>query len=113
MNVLYSLQHLGYTIPPQADAGWIGPVGPGPSDLDPGSGGPESDFTNCNTTFMTFNLLHTAAMLKRSGGLPAYGKQRSAWDAGAAPGQPTRVPLKQTVTPAGAAARRRQAGPDR
>jgi multimeric flavodoxin WrbA len=24
MNVLYSLQHLGYTIPPQADAGWIG-----------------------------------------------------------------------------------------
>jgi hypothetical protein len=24
MNVLYSLQHLGYAIPPQADAGWIG-----------------------------------------------------------------------------------------
>jgi len=24
MNVLYSLQHLGYTIAPQADAGWIG-----------------------------------------------------------------------------------------
>src|SRR5689334_18504360 len=24
MNVLYSLQHLGYTIPPQADAGWTG-----------------------------------------------------------------------------------------
>jgi multimeric flavodoxin WrbA len=29
MNVLYSLQHLGYTIPPQADAGWIGEAGPG------------------------------------------------------------------------------------
>ena len=29
MNVLYSLQHIGFTIPPQADAGWIGPVGPG------------------------------------------------------------------------------------
>ena len=28
MNVLYSLQHLGYTIPPQADAGWIGEAGP-------------------------------------------------------------------------------------
>lgn len=27
MNVLYSLQHLGYTIPPQADAGWIGEAG--------------------------------------------------------------------------------------
>jgi len=88
MNVLYSLQHVGYTIPPQADAGWIGPIGPGPSYLDPGSGGPESDFTNRNTTFMTFNLLHTAAMLKRAGRVPAYGNQRSAWDAGAAPGQP-------------------------
>ena len=30
MNVLYSLQHLGYMIPPQADAGWIGEAGPGP-----------------------------------------------------------------------------------
>ena len=30
MNVLYSLQHLGYVIPPQADAGWIGEAGPGP-----------------------------------------------------------------------------------
>src|SRR5690242_16283577 len=33
MNVLYSLQHLGYTVPPQADAGWIGEAGPGPSYL--------------------------------------------------------------------------------
>jgi multimeric flavodoxin WrbA len=29
MNILYSLQHLGYVIPPQADAGWIGEAGPG------------------------------------------------------------------------------------
>ncbi len=43
MNILYSLQHLGYLIPPQADAGWIGEAGPGPSYLDPGSGGPEND----------------------------------------------------------------------
>ena len=35
MNILYSLQHLGYTIPPQADAGWLGEAGPGPSYLDP------------------------------------------------------------------------------
>jgi hypothetical protein len=28
---MYSLQHLGYVIPPQADAGWIGEAGPGPS----------------------------------------------------------------------------------
>jgi multimeric flavodoxin WrbA len=82
MNVLYSLQHLGYTIPPQADAGWIGEAGPGPSYLDPGSGGPENDFTNRNTTFMTWNLLHLGRMLKDHGGIPAHGNQRSEWDAG-------------------------------
>jgi multimeric flavodoxin WrbA len=83
MNVLYSLQHLGYTIPPQADAGWIGEAGPGPSYLDPGSGGPDNDFTNRNTTFMTWNLMHLARLLKNAGGIPAHGNQRSAWDAGA------------------------------
>ena len=83
MNILYSLQHLGYTIPPQADAGWIGEAGPGPSYLDEGSGGPENDFTNRNTTFMTWNLMHLARMLKDAGGVPAYGNQRTEWDAGA------------------------------
>jgi len=82
MNVLYSLQHLGYVIPPQADAGWIGEAGPGPSYLDPGSGGPENDFTNRNTTFMTWNLLHLARILRDAGGIPAHGNQRSEWDAG-------------------------------
>jgi len=82
MNVLYSLQHLGYVIPPQADAGWIGEAGPGPSYLDPGSGGPENGFTNRNTTFMTWNLLHLARLVKDAGGIPAHGNQRSAWDAG-------------------------------
>jgi multimeric flavodoxin WrbA len=79
MNILYSLQHLGYTIPPQADAGWIGEAGPGPSYLDDGS---ENDFTNRNTTFMTWNLLHLGRLLKEAGGIPAHGNQRSAWDAG-------------------------------
>ena len=82
MNVLYSLQHLGCTIPPQADAGWIGEAGPGPSYLDEGSGGPENDFTNRNATFMTWNLLHLARLLRDAGGIPAHGNQRSGWDAG-------------------------------
>jgi multimeric flavodoxin WrbA len=87
MNVLYSLQHLGYTIPPQADAGWIGEAGPGPSyGDDDGKGGKfglDNDFTNRNTTFMTWNLMHMAQILKDKGGIPAYGNQRSKWDAGA------------------------------
>ncbi|MGD0385999.1 MAG: NAD(P)H-dependent oxidoreductase [Solirubrobacteraceae bacterium] len=82
MNILYSLQHLGFTIPPQADAAWLGEAGPGPSYLDPGSGGPENDFTNRNTTFLTWNLLHLARILKEAGGIPAHGNQRSRWDAG-------------------------------
>lgn len=81
MNVLYSLQHLGYTIPPQADAGWIGEVGPGASYGDDGVGY-DNDFTNRNTTFMTWNLLHLARLLKQQGGVPAYGNQRSQWEAG-------------------------------
>jgi multimeric flavodoxin WrbA len=87
MDVLYSLQHLGYTIPPQADAGWIGEAGPGPSyGDDDGKGGKvgyANDFTNRNTTFMTWNLMHLAKMLKGADGIPAYGNQRSEWDAGA------------------------------
>jgi len=82
MGILYALQHLGFTVPPQADAGWIGEAGPGPSYLDEGSGGPENDFTNRNTTFMTWNLLHLAGMLKDAGGMPAHGNQRSEWEAG-------------------------------
>ena len=81
-NILYSLQHIGYTIPPQADAGWIGEAGPGPSYLDAGSGGPDNEFTSRNATFMTWNLMHLARTLRAADGIPAYGNQRTAWDDG-------------------------------
>lgn len=87
MNILYSLQHVGCTIPPQADAGWVGEAGPGASygdKTDSGKrAGVDNDFTNRNTTFMTWNLLHLAKMLKDAGGIQAHGNQRSAWDGGA------------------------------
>jgi len=35
-----------------------------------------------NTTFMTWNLMHLARMLRTAGGIPAYGNIRSGWDAG-------------------------------
>lgn len=87
MGVLYSLQHIGYTIPPQADAGWIGEAGPGPSygDRKPdGSGyvGFDNDFTRRNATFMTWNLMHMARMLKDSGGIPAWGNSVEDWNDG-------------------------------
>ncbi|MDO6490943.1 MAG: flavodoxin family protein [Cellulophaga sp.] len=90
MGILYSLQHIGYSIPPQADAGWIGEVGPGPSYGDTEWKGEkldtpvglQSDFTNRNTTFMTYNLMHLAKMLKEQGGYPSYGNSREGWDNG-------------------------------
>ncbi|MDR6970561.1 multimeric flavodoxin WrbA [Leifsonia shinshuensis] len=85
-NVLYSLQHIGFAVPPQADAGWIGEAGPGPSygdDLGDGRRvGFDNEFTNRNTTFLTWNLLHLARLLKDAGGFPDYGNQRREWDAG-------------------------------
>ncbi|MCW8981572.1 flavodoxin family protein [Altibacter sp.] len=82
MGILYALQHVGYSIPPQADCGWIGEAGPGPSYMDEASNAKNNDFTNRNTTFMTYNLLHLAKMLKASGGYPAYGNSRAEWDDG-------------------------------
>jgi len=90
MGILYAIQHVGYSIPPQADCGWIGEVGPGASygdtewkgeKLDRPVGA-DSNFTNRNTTFMTYNLMHLAQILKSNGGYPAYGNSREAWDDG-------------------------------
>lgn len=85
MNILYSLQHLGFTVPPQANAAWVGEAGPGPSYLDPDSHGPDNDFTNRNATFMSWNLLHFARLLREAGGVPAHGNQPREWRAGCRP----------------------------
>ena len=85
MTTLYALQHLGYTIPPQADCGWIGEAGPGASYGDEAENGPvgfDNDFTQRNTTIMTWNLMHLARILKDAGGYPNHGNNREAWKAG-------------------------------
>lgn len=85
MTILYALGHLGYTIPPQADCGWIGEAGPGPSYGDMVDGKPagfDNDFTQRNTTIMTWNLLHAARMLADAQGYPNHGNDRNAWKAG-------------------------------
>lgn len=86
MYMLYALQHIGCTIPPQADAGWIGEAGPGLSygdeDEDGSRAGFGNDFTNRNATFMTWNLLHMARMIKDAGGIPRYGNHPASWEDG-------------------------------
>jgi len=87
MDILYALQHIGYMIPPQADCGWIGEAGPGPSygdtewngkKIDPPMGY-DNDFTNRNATFMAWNLMHTARLLKDNNGIPAIGNTTKDW----------------------------------
>ena len=91
MDILYAMQHIGYMVPPQADCGWVGEAGPGPSYGDTewngrpiGDGktplGYANDFTNRNTTFMAWNLMHTASMLRANQGIPAIGNTTSGWE---------------------------------
>ena len=85
MDLLYALQHIGYTIPPQADCGWTGEAGPGPSygDKVEGSATPagfDNEFTNRNTTFMAWNLMHMARMLKDNNGIDAVGNTVAGWN---------------------------------
>lgn len=84
-DILYAMQHIGYMIPPQADCGWVGEAGPGPSygDVVEGSKTPigfDNGFTNRNATFMAWNLMHTAKMLQDAGGLPAVGNTTDGWE---------------------------------
>lgn len=86
MTVGFAMNHLGYTIPPQADCGWIGEAGPGPSFGDEVEGqraGFANDFTKRNTTIMTWNLMHLASILKAAEGYPNEGNDRRAWQDGA------------------------------
>lgn len=91
MDLLYAMQHIGYTIPPQADCGWIGEAGPGPSygDLkwkgelvnkDGTPAGYNNEFTNKNTTYMAWNLMHLALLLKNNNGIPAEGNTADGWE---------------------------------
>ena len=86
MTTGFAMNHLGYSIAPQADAGWIGEAGPGPSygdKKDDGSRvGFDNDFTKRNTTIMTWNAMHLAAMLKAAGGYPNEGNDRNAMQSG-------------------------------
>jgi multimeric flavodoxin WrbA len=85
MDILFALQHIGYSIPPQADCGWIGEVGPGPSYGDKVKGsdmpmGFANEFTNRNASFMAWNLMHMARMLKDNNGIDAEGNTVAGWN---------------------------------
>lgn len=87
MEMLYALQHIGYTIPPQSDFAWLGEVGPGPSYGDTSFGdtqldapaGFDREFTNKNTTIACWNLMHMAKLLRGNDGIPTEGTVGAEW----------------------------------
>jgi len=68
-SILYGLSHIGFTIPPNVDAYWVGEAGPGPSYIEAGR---DNDFTKRHAQFLAANLYHFAKMLKEHP-IPAEG----------------------------------------
>ncbi|MFG6149912.1 flavodoxin family protein [Halobacillus sp. B23F22_1] len=69
-SLLYGLSHLGFVIPPNADAYWVGEAGPGPSYLE--EGGQENEFTKKHVEMLAYNTMHLAKIFKEHP-IPAEG----------------------------------------
>jgi len=61
-SVLYALSHIGFTIPPNVDAYWVGEAGPGPSYIE--AEGYKNEFTKGHIDMLAYNLIHFARILK-------------------------------------------------
>lgn len=61
-SVIYGLSHIGFTIPPNVDAYWVGEAGPGPSFIE--AEGTKNDFSMNSARTLGYNLVHFAEMLK-------------------------------------------------
>ncbi|MEY8603297.1 flavodoxin family protein [Staphylococcus nepalensis] len=62
-SILYSLSHIGFTIPPNVDAYWVGEAGPGPSYMDIDY---ENDFTKKHVEMLAYNTIHLAKIFKEN-----------------------------------------------
>ncbi|WP_277988070.1 flavodoxin family protein [Halobacillus kuroshimensis] len=70
-SMIYGLSHIGFVIPPNVDAYWVGEAGPGASYLDEG-GGQENEFTKGHVKMLAYNTLHLARIFKKNP-IPAVG----------------------------------------
>jgi len=70
-SILYSLSHLGFTIPPNVDAYWVGEAGPGPSYMDISH---ENQFTKKHVEMLAYNTIHLAKIFKENP-IPNKGNQ--------------------------------------
>lgn len=69
-SLIYSLSHIGFTIPPNVDTYWVGEAGPGPSFIE--ANGDQNEFTMQHAKIMAYNLMHFAKLLKQHP-IPAEG----------------------------------------
>ncbi|MBS4210122.1 flavodoxin family protein [Bacillus sp. FJAT-50079] len=69
-SLIYSLSHIGFTIPPNVDTYWVGEAGPGPSFIE--AKGDQNDFTMQHAKIMAYNLIHFAKLFKNHP-IPAEG----------------------------------------
>lgn len=60
-SIIYGLSHIGFTIPPNVDAYWVGEVGPGPSYMDINH---ENEFTTKHIKWLVYNTIYMATILK-------------------------------------------------
>lgn len=70
-SILYGLSHIGFTIPPNVDAYWVGEAGPGPSYMDIKH---ENKFTKKHIKWLAYNTIYLASILKEMP-LPSEGNQ--------------------------------------
>ncbi len=68
-SLLYGLSHIGFLIPPNVDAYWVGEAGPGESYMDAGK---ENEFSKKAIRRLAYNTYHLAGMLKNTP-IPAEG----------------------------------------
>ncbi|SDY31776.1 flavodoxin family protein [Salimicrobium album] len=62
-SLLYGLSHIGFTIPPNVDAYWVGEAGPGPSYMETDR---DNEFTKSHVKMLAYNTLHLARILKNT-----------------------------------------------
>ena len=61
-SVLYGLSHIGFVIPPNVEAYWVGEAGPGPSFIE--ANGKDNNFTQKHVEMLSYNTLRLAKLLK-------------------------------------------------
>ncbi|ANU14248.1 flavodoxin family protein [Planococcus halocryophilus] len=62
-SVLYALSHIGFVVPPNVDAYWVGEAGPGPSYMDTKK---DNEFTKKAIRRLAYNTYHFAGILKNN-----------------------------------------------